>query len=97
MQNPLSAPFRPVNVLSLGFYSLVVSILFGLTGVLFGLAGLIGSLVGMHVFFQFGSWSITGMTAGFAGIIIMPAVFVLGGLLVSLITYRPVKWVMQRL
>lgn len=97
MHNPHSAPVRPVHALSFGFYALFVSILFGLIGALFGLSGLIGSLVGMHVFFQFGSWGITGQTAGIAGVFIMPALFTLGGLLVSLITYRPVKWVLQRL
>ena len=97
MLNPQAVCVQPVRSLSFGLYILVVSLLFGLIGILFGLAGLFGSLVGMHVFFQFGSWGINSVAAGFAGLIIMPALFSLSGLLLSLITFRPVNWVIRRL
>ena len=88
---------RPVRPLSFGPYALVVSLLFALSGLGFGVVGLVGSLLRMHVFFQIFSWNITGLTAGIAGLFIMPALFALGGFVISLITYPPLNWIIRRL
>lgn len=76
--------------LTCGILGIIILIASGL-GLLVGIYGLIASLMGQYVFFNFGPVHIEGVTAGMAGIFIMPLVFTLGGALLALLIYLPLK------
>ena len=60
-------------------------------GFLFGLFGLLWSTLGQHVFLRFGPLYVEGIPAGILGVAVMPVAFALGGALIAVLVYLPIR------
>ena len=63
-------------------------------GFIFGLIGLFWSILGQPVFIAFGPMRIDGLPAGMLGVALMPVIFTLGGALLGLLVYLPIRLVL---
>jgi hypothetical protein len=83
--NPRRLPFA-------GFAAALI-LAFTCLGELFGLSGLIGGLMGMHVFIYLGPLRLEGIPAALFGMVLMPCLFGLAGLVAAIVFYLPARWV----